>query len=288
MNEYVDYYFHELAKHGTKEFPLAIYGDTYNIYKDRFFYMHCHEELEVIIAIKGEINVLVNQTEYIIKPNKILLVLPNTLHHILHYKSEDSIVLTIVFNRNILELTKSLDLVNEINSIIDNSQYLYIIESKELWKKALSVSLDYKNKVVGYKLYIINYLFELFSYIKRNIDINQLKDNSIRDDSKIKNALQYIYSHFSEEITLEDLANTSHLSLGELSRSFKKVVGIAPILYIMNYRIRISSNLLEFSDKSITEIAYECGFSSSNYFTICFKRIVGCTPKEFKKRKKSI
>ena len=60
------------------------------------------------------------------------------------------------------------------------------------------------------------------------------------------------------------------------------------VVSIENYRIRISSNLLEFSDKSITEIAYECGFSSSNYFTICFKRIVGCTPKEFKKRKKSI
>ena len=73
MNEYVDYYFHELAKHGTKEFPLAIYGDTYNIYKDRFFYMHCHEELEAIIAIKGEINVLVNQTEYIISGIRNLL-----------------------------------------------------------------------------------------------------------------------------------------------------------------------------------------------------------------------
>ena len=285
MNEYVDYYFHELTKHGTNEFPLAIYNDTYSIFKDRFFYMHCHLELEAIIAIKGEISVMVNQTEFIRKHNNIILILPNTLHHILHYKNKDSLVLTIVFNRSILEITKSLDLINEINSIIDNSLGFYLIESKELWNKAIDISIDYKNKAFGYKLFTINYLFELFSYIKRNIDIYQLNDNSFKDNSKIKNALQYIYSHYSEEITLNDLALITHLSLAELSRSFKKTIGISPMLYIMNYRIRIASNLLEFSDKSITEIAYECGFSSSNYFTICFKRIVGITPKEFKKQK---
>lgn len=285
MNEYVDNYFHELTRHGTKEFPLAVYKDTYSIYKDRFYYMHCHEELEIILAIKGEINVLINQNEYILKPNNILLALPNTLHHILHYKNKDSLVLTIVFNRSILELTKSLDLVNEINSLIDNSLDLYFIESKDLWDKINLIYLDYKNKASGYKLFIVNYLFELFSYIKKNFDIYQLKDNSLKDN-KIKNSLQYIYSHYSDEITLNDLALISHLSEGELSRSFKRIVGISPMLYIMNYRIRIASNLLEFSNKTITEIAYECGFSSSNYFTICFKRIVGIAPKEFRKQKR--
>ena len=73
------------------------------------------------------------------------------------------------------------------------------------------------------------------------------------------------------------------LSEGEASRTFKKLTGQSPMDYVIHYRIKIATILLKSTSKSITDIALEVGFSSSNYFTIAFKKITGLTPTEYKK-----
>ena len=73
------------------------------------------------------------------------------------------------------------------------------------------------------------------------------------------------------------------LSEGETSRTFKKLTGKSPMDYVIHYRIKVATILLKNTSKSITDIAFEVGFSSSNYFTIAFKKITGLTPSEYKK-----
>ena len=72
------------------------------------------------------------------------------------------------------------------------------------------------------------------------------------------------------------------LSLSRLKARFKKETGVSPANFIMLRRIEGAKELLDRTDKNITDVAFELGFSSSQYFATAFKRYTGMTPKEFR------
>ena len=101
----------------------------------------------------------------------------------------------------------------------------------------------------------------------------------------IQDALDYIHSHLTSEITLEHLADLAHLSCSQFKQKFKKQLGIAPRLYINQQKIEYSKKLLE-EGKSVTEIAMLLHFSTSGYFSTVFKKYTLYQPSEYLKKNK--
>ena len=135
------------------------------------------------------------------------------------------------------------------------------------------------------KLIELDYLlviYEIINYIYKNKELIEVKNQGKKNENLLK-VLNYIYQNFSFQIKVETLASIMGLSEGETSRTFKKLTGQSPMDYVIHYRIKIATILLKNTSKSITDIAFEVGFSSSNYFTIAFKKITGLTPSEYKK-----
>jgi len=103
--------------------------------------------------------------------------------------------------------------------------------------------------------------------------------------SRIEQTLDFIETHYNEDITLDQLALLAHMSRSTFQRIFKKMTNTSPISYLVNLRIRkASSLLLARSDLNITEIALQVGFSDSNYFSRQFRKITGISPGVFKKQ----
>lgn len=125
-------------------------------------------------------------------------------------------------------------------------------------------------------------IYEIINYIYKNKELIEVKNLGKKNENLLK-ALNYIYQNYSSQIKVETLASIMGLSEGETSRTFKKLTGQSPMDYIIHYRIKMAAILLKNTSKSITDIAFEVGFSSSNYFTIAFKKITGLTPSEYKK-----
>lgn len=107
-------------------------------------------------------------------------------------------------------------------------------------------------------------------------------------DSIIQEAAEYIYNNYSEKITLEDMAERLHMSTTGLSKKFKSATGFGFKEYLQNIRITNAERLLIETDKPVTEIAYECGFSDSNYFGDAFKKIKGTSPLKYRKIKEAL
>lgn len=103
----------------------------------------------------------------------------------------------------------------------------------------------------------------------------------------IEDALRFIDLNYSLPITLEDVASHICLSPTYLSRKFRKVTGSTFKEYLNYIRIRQASQALLTTDDSITKIAINCGFSSSNYFKDLFRKINGISPREYRKRSKT-
>lgn len=98
----------------------------------------------------------------------------------------------------------------------------------------------------------------------------------------VNKALDYIYSHIYERITIEELAENSKVSASYMSRQFTKELGISISDYIREKKIEISQELLRNTDDSILDIALQLSFSSQSHFIQSFKTITGMTPKKYR------
>ena len=100
--------------------------------------------------------------------------------------------------------------------------------------------------------------------------------------TSIQNALDYIYSHISEQVTLTDIAKHVALSPCYLSRLFIKETGSSVKDYILQMKIEKAQNLLKYSDSSSADIAQFLSFSSQSHFISTFKHYSGMTPKKYR------
>lgn len=105
----------------------------------------------------------------------------------------------------------------------------------------------------------------------------RIKDN----DKIIENAVRYIKSNLTEELTLEGVAKKMSVSPIYFHKIFKTSMGKTIRDYIEEQRIKRAVYLLQTTDYTLTRIAYECGFSSQSYFSYVFKRRMKQTPREY-------
>lgn len=94
--------------------------------------------------------------------------------------------------------------------------------------------------------------------------------------------LEYIDVHLHQDINLADLAALLGISPFHLSRQFKQSLGIPPYQYLLQQRIERAKQLLKQSDRSITDIALQCGFNSHSHLTKQFRQLTGVTPKAYR------
>ena len=99
----------------------------------------------------------------------------------------------------------------------------------------------------------------------------------------VKKAVEYIHKNYAEGIQLQTIAEELHINKSYLSSLFRNETGINVTEYINDVRLESVANLLKTTNKSITEISFECGFESQSYFSKLFSRKYGCTPREYRK-----
>ncbi len=136
---------------------------------------------------------------------------------------------------------------------------------------------DNKIKVIADNTYIS----EMLPYIDK---FDWADDGGIIRKAELQFAEQnaVAYLRAEEKIALSDIAKSANMCNNSCISVFKSFTNATPIEYLTNFRIGKASQLLKSTDKSISEIAQDCGFSGSSYFSETFKRIVGKTPREFR------
>lgn len=100
----------------------------------------------------------------------------------------------------------------------------------------------------------------------------------------LRQVLDYIDAHLSQDINLIDLAQLLDMSQFHFSHLFKQSLGISPYRYLIQQRIERAKVLLKQSDRPIMDIALECGFSSHSHLSKQFRQLTGITPKAYRSR----
>ena len=94
----------------------------------------------------------------------------------------------------------------------------------------------------------------------------------------------YIESHYSEKLSNDQLARMAHMTVRTFQRVFQNCMYMTPTEYIKQVRLCSAAHLLKESDLTLTRIAHECGFADSSYFGRIFRRAMGITPVEYRKK----
>ena len=103
--------------------------------------------------------------------------------------------------------------------------------------------------------------------------------------NKLRRALEFISDRLEQQqgIPLEVVAQEVGMSRYHFSRVFKESMGLSPINYIVRQRIERAKKLLAETDLPIADIALQAGFSGQSHFTTFFSKLVGLTPRSFRR-----
>ena len=103
-------------------------------------------------------------------------------------------------------------------------------------------------------------------------------------DERMKRVLEYIHTHISDSIDIEQLANIGCVTKSYFIKLFKREFGDSPVQYINKKKVERAQLLLFTTDKAVKEVAYTLGFSDENYFIRLFRKTTDTTPQEYRRK----
>lgn len=299
----------ERLHHGSLSFPCASYEATFTNDEGDDIPWHWHDELELIFIEDGTLTLRTPSFHFILKKGEGIFVNSGILHYAV--ATPFCSIYSVLFHTNLICCEKDLifyqkylkPLITASTSealLISENSYASFQYSSYLTKNYLQIRNDFlgayhllsnyelaRSTTFGVEFTIRNYLsniciFLLNSAIKESKIASTI---STIDTCRFKEMLNFIEKQYQKQIHLKDIAASANISSRECLRCFHKITKTSPIQYLQNYRLSRSSLLLSNEPyKTVTEIAYSCGFQSSSYFTKIFRQHFHVSPTEYKKR----
>ena len=142
---------------------------------------------------------------------------------------------------------------------------------------------EFQEKKPGFEIVCHGLLQVLLVYISREQNLSVISDSTFQLSKECALAKRYIDANYSKNITLDLLADITHINKFYLAHSFTECMGQSLISYLTQKRLSASKELLVSSNRSIAQVASSTGFSSQSYFSQIFRKETGMTPQQYRK-----
>lgn len=150
-----------------------------------------------------------------------------------------------------------------------------------------SLKAELKSGGLGSRLFVDSLVTALAIHLLRNYAVRQQPLRNYTHGLPkylLESALDYINTYLGEDLSLEAIAAEVGMSQYYFCRLFKQSIGLAPYQYVIQQRVERAKRLLKQPELSISDIALQCGFASQGHLNLHFKRLVGVTPRHFRKK----
>jgi len=255
------------------------------------FPMHSHGFDELVIILKGTAKHVINEQEFPVRAGDVFVIAQNHKHQ---YQQMHGLALA-----NILFDPEALGIAQWDIRALPGFHALFSLEpafrAQHNFKSRLQLSENQLNQInevardltreteqrnPGYRVMAKGLFMQLVVALSRAYSAEPTEESL--DLLRIGDAIAHIETHYTEKVTLEELAEKSHLSKRHFLRIFHDCIGRSPIDHLMHVRTQKAAELLRHTDRTITDIAFDCGFSDGNYFTRCFRKTTGETPRQYR------
>ena len=241
--------------------------------------LHTHPftELFYVVDGKGEFNI--QGQRFPVKPNDFVIINPQVEHTEL--SSPDEPLEYIVLGINGLSFS-NLTPVSEGGHPF--SFFNLRDEQKDILRYLNAMVQEATSQSMSYELVCHNLLEILLIKILRHQHFDLEVDKQSKATKDISFIKHYLETYYHESIQLEDLASMTHLSRFYISHSFKKEIGMSPMEYLIDIRIKESKILLRTTNYSISQVADIVGFTTPTYFSKQFRKSTGISPTDYREQ----
>lgn len=279
------------SRHQRFDSRQNMHNNTFEVfrYKDAYLKevaLHHHDFYEVYFFLSGNVQYNIESRSYLLTPGDVLLISPMELHQPMFgnvQREYERIVLWI--DKRFLEGfslsgesfvacfdTSSPNHSNLLRPEGVQRQFLMFLLEQLLTE---SSSQDPYQEISA-----MSYLAQVLVLLNRLALQQHGEEQMTVPDSAVYNVLGYINEHYSENLTLDDLANRFFISKYHLSREFQRLVGSSVHRYIIQKRLVMAKQLLS-EGKASSEVYQHCGFGDYSNFYRAFKSEYQISPKEY-------
>lgn len=274
---------------GDLEYSQYVKGSPFRFWfnnQPTGFTDHWHTAMEIIFTLENTYTIEAHQQKYVMEPGDIAIIPSGTVHSIT--SPEKGCRFVFMFEPN---LFSQLPGFNYVLSLIpqpvlinyDTNPQLYRAETALLWElvehywgNGLTKDLNIFSTMIRF--------FSTFGEHTANVIPPTINNSSKAGSlvSRLSMVLDYLDTHYSENITLEEAANIACFSKFYFTRLFKQYTNQTFYDYLSTKRIKAAEQMLIIPNLPITEISLKAGFSSLSSFNRTFKRLKGCSPSEYR------
>ena len=255
--------------------------------------IHSHEFHEIVVILTGRGRHVTDREEYPIEAGDVFLLRDNMAHG---YADTDRMTLV-----NILFDPKRLAMPMDYLRDLPGYHALFQVEPRlraynrfrnrlhlpeeELAEAAgiiARLQQELERKTPGYRFQACAHLMNLVAFVSRCYSLSDRHMD--RPLLRMGEVLSFIEQHYFDPITVQQLTRIAHMSESSLMRTFRRVLNRSPIEHVIRARVLKAAERLGRGDVRVTEAAFECGFSDSNYFSRQFRQVMGVSPREYRAR----
>ena len=282
-----DYYYEkekaQITEAGIESFVVKAVG------KKNVSVPHLHSSIEILLCTAGSLLVNLDGKDFHIRKGEMILLRSNIIHSIYstdfgyseYYvlKVKLSLIFGFASKKNQLLYMLTLTSKNKAAKTVWHED-----ECKEAFASVENILKEQSESEYGCDIAVtinaVTVLLKIMRDTKNDICLLNAKDDLIK---RIYDATIYINNHYMDDISAKAICKDISLSYNYFSNVFKNITGLTFKDYLIKTRISHAEQDLLSTDKSITDIAIDCGFNNTSYFISTFKKLKKITPSKLRK-----
>lgn len=247
--------------------------------------LHWHQELELLLVLEGAAELCLRGKTHSLRESDLYLINSGEIHAISGDKNNIIVAIQIdpdFCAQSYSALSSSVFVWPDVQDKLQYTEFFCLVRDK------ITIIVDeYRKAKPGYALMIESLLYQLVLLFVRNLEVRERSSSADEKQNRLekermKRITAYIHEHYTDRITLDELACQEHLNSNYLSRIFKHQLGVSYQEFINSLRLSKATKLLIDSQRRIHDIALDVGFANVKSFNKAFKDMHGVTPSEFR------
>ena len=235
------------------------------------YHQHCHSNYELYAFFEGEVEFIIENASYSLKPNTVLLIPPHKYHYAKISKLNSAYHrLTFLFNRSLIP--------QNLQDLFNNEIKFFSLPDNFKGIQELSLTLKEYSEKDG-ELFLSFFLCKLLLDLKYSSSALQPKAN-ITINRSVGNILAFINEHIYEPLNLESIAKALFLTPVYISQIFSKEMHLSLMKYIKQKKLSLAHDLIRNGTKA-TNAALLLGFSDYSTFFRLYKKEFGHAPSAY-------
>lgn len=279
----------EIIRYDQMGIPLYIRRGKLSDYPDWRALCHWHEDVEFIRILKGQMNYHINGKKVLLKKDDCIMVNARQMHYGYSFNRQDCDFICILFHPQLFTGNKLL-FQKYISPIMENQRMEYIYfdgltgDGRETAALLDKIYLSKAQAAIAYELEVIGIMLTLWKRLCERCEIISMETvgEAGSDISAQKDMVSFIYQHYTERLSLSDIAAAGSMCRSKCCIIFKRYLQQSPIDFLNSYRLEVSRGFLKDTSATITQVALACGFNHLSYYSKLFLRSYGCTPREYR------